>query len=190
MTLYEKVFKRLFDLGIAIPGLVVLSPIILITAIAIRLEDGGPALFRQIRVGRDSVDFSIFKFRSMPVSTPSVPSANATGLKLTRVGAFIRRTNIDELPQLLNVLRGEMSIVGPRPGLPKQEALMNMRRTRGVDRLRPGLTGLAQVNSFDGMTDERKVEWEVEYAGRVTFLTDLSIVVRTFGYLLRRPPVY
>lgn len=190
MRIYESACKRLFDLSIAIPALIVLSPVMLLTAIVIRFEDGGVALFRQIRVGRDGKHFKIFKFRSMPASTPSVPSADAARLKVTRVGKFIRRTNIDELPQLLNVLRGDMSIVGPRPGLPTQERLMDMRRRRGVDRLRPGLTGLAQVNSFDGMTDERKVEWEAEYAARVTFLGDLGIVLRTFGYLLHRPPVY
>lgn len=190
MRIYESVFKRLVDLSIAIPALTLLSPVMLLTAVAIRFEDGGAVLFRQVRVGRNSADFCIFKFRSMPVSTPSIPSVDAASLRTTRVGKFIRRTNVDELPQLLNVLRGEMSIVGPRPGLPTQESLMGMRRARGVDRLRPGLTGLAQVNSFDGMTDECKVEWEAEYANRVTFLRDLSIVLRTFGYLLRPPPVY
>lgn len=188
--LYERAFKRLFDLVIAIPALVVLSPVLLVTALAIRLEDGSPVLFRQRRVGRGGNEFVIFKFRSMPVATPSVPSADAARLKVTGVGAVIRRTNIDELPQLLNVLRGDMSIVGPRPALASQTELVTLRRERGVDRLRPGLTGLAQVNSFDGMTDQQKVDWEARYAGKVGFLTDLTIVLRTFGYLLHRPPVY
>jgi O-antigen biosynthesis protein WbqP len=188
--LYQRVFKRLFDLAITIPALLLLSPLMLLTALAIRLDDGSPVLFRQERVGRDNRSFIIFKFRSMPSATPSVPSAAAGQLKVTRVGAFIRRTNIDELPQLLNVLRGEMSIVGPRPALQAQHELVAMRRERGVDRLRPGLTGLAQVNSFDGMTDAQKVEWERRYAGRVSFLTDLGIVARTFVYLLKPPPVY
>jgi O-antigen biosynthesis protein WbqP len=182
--------KRLLDLSIAAAALVVLSPVLLITSLVILIEDGRPVLFRQTRVGRSGRDFTIFKFRSMPVSTPSVPSAAASTLRVTRVGAFIRRTNIDELPQLLNVLRGEMSIVGPRPGLPVQAELRRMRGARGIERLRPGLTGLAQVNSFDGMTDEQKVEWEARYAARVTFVADACIILRTFGYLLRRPPVY
>jgi len=187
---YERIFKRLFDLLIAIPAVILLSPILLIVACAIWLEDGRPVLFRQVRVGRHGQDFTIFKFRSMPVATPSVPSSEATRLQVTRVGAFIRRTNIDELPQLFNVLSGEMGIVGHRPGLAVQAELMSMRRARGVDRLRPGLTGLAQVNSFDGMTDAQKVEWEARYAENVSFLGDVAIVIRTFGYLLHRPPVY
>jgi len=187
---YERTLKRLLDLLIAVPALLLLSPVILLTSLFILLEDGRPVLFRQVRVGRDSRNFTIFKFRSMPVTTPNVPSADAAKLKVTRVGGFIRRSNIDELPQLFNVLRGEMSIVGPRPGLPVQESLMGMRRARGVSRLKPGLTGLAQVNSFDGMTDEQKVEWEARYASNVSLLADLVIVLRTFGYLLRKPPVY
>jgi O-antigen biosynthesis protein WbqP len=188
--LYERALKPVFDLAIAVPALIVLSPVMLLTALAIRLESGGPVLFRQQRVGRNSISFAIYKFRSMPVATPSIPSADGARLRVTRVGAFIRRTNIDELPQLLNILRGEMSIVGPRPGLAAQAELMAMRRDEGVDRLRPGLTGLAQINSFDGMTDREKVQWEARYARSVSFTLDLSIVLRTFGYLFRRPPVY
>jgi O-antigen biosynthesis protein WbqP len=188
--IYERGPKRLFDLVIAIPALIVLSPLLLVTALAIRLEDGSPVLFRQRRVGRHGADFTIFKFRSMPVATPSVPSAAAAKLNVTKVGKVIRRTNIDELPQLLNVLRGDMSIVGPRPALASQTELVTLRHERGIDRLRPGLTGLAQVNSFDGMTDRQKVEWEARYASRVSFWSDFLIVLRTFGYLLHRPPVY
>jgi O-antigen biosynthesis protein WbqP len=187
---YERVIKRLLDLVIAGPAVILLSPLLLLTALAIHLEDWGPVLFRQERVGRNNQPFIIFKFRSMPVSAPSVPSAVAGTLRVTRVGALIRRTNIDELPQLLNVLAGQMSIVGPRPGLRVQIDLMAMRRTRGVDRLRPGLTGLAQVNAFDGMSDSQKVEWEARYLASLSLREDLTIVLRTFAYLFRRPPVY
>jgi O-antigen biosynthesis protein WbqP len=188
--MYESSFKRLFDFLFAMLALLVLSPFMFLTALAIVLEDGRPVLFRQSRVGRHGVPFCIFKFRSMPVSTPSVPSAEARDLRVTRVGAFIRRTNLDELPQLFNVLGGSMSIVGPRPGLASQVDLMELRRARDVHRLRPGLTGLAQVNSYDGMTDTEKVEWEARYGGRVSFIADVVILFRTVGYLLRRPPVY
>jgi O-antigen biosynthesis protein WbqP len=190
MLMYESSFKRPFDFTVALLALLVLAPIMLLAALAIALEDGRPVLFRQARVGRGGAPFRIFKFRSMPVSTPSLPSADARALRVTRVGAFIRRTNIDELPQLFNVLEGSMSLVGPRPGLASQSELMEMRRRRDVFRLRPGLTGLAQVNSFDGMTDAEKVDWEARYGERVSFAGDLGIMLRTVGYLLRRPPVY
>jgi O-antigen biosynthesis protein WbqP len=188
--MYENWLKRPLDLLVSLLALMLLSPILLLAALTIAIDDGFPVLFRQVRVGRDNSAFRIFKFRSMPVSTPSVASADARALKVTRVGAFLRRSNIDELPQLFNVIQGTMSLVGPRPGLASQTELMTLRRARGVDRLRPGLTGLAQVNSFDGMSDQQKVEWEAQYAARVTLLGDLLIVLRTVGYLFRRPPVY
>jgi lipopolysaccharide/colanic/teichoic acid biosynthesis glycosyltransferase len=187
---YERTGKRWLDLSLASVALLLASPLMLLAAVAIALDDGFPVLFRQIRVGRDGRTFNIFKFRSMPVATPSVPSAAARTFSVTRMGAFLRRSNIDELPQLFNVLAGEMSLVGPRPGLPSQTALHDLRRQRGVDRLRPGLTGLAQVNAFDGMSEIEKVEWEARYAARVSLWRDLSIMLRTAAYLFRRPPVY
>jgi O-antigen biosynthesis protein WbqP len=126
----------------------------------------------------------------MPVNTGDIPRAQAGSLKITRVGKLIRRLNIDELPQLFNVLRGQMSIVGPRPVLPSQSRVLRARRRNGAADLKPGLTGLAQVNSFDGMTDETKAEWDGRYAESVTFIGDVTIGVRTFGYLTKRPPVY
>lgn len=190
MTLYERGVKRLFDVIVSAIALVLLSPLLLCTAVAIRLEDGAPVLFRQTRVGQNNEPFRIFKFRSMPVAAPNVPSTQARELRVTRVGRVIRRTNVDELPQLINVLRGEMSIVGPRPALPSQSDLLAMRAAKGVQRLKPGLTGLAQVNAYDGMPEAEKVEWDVRYASRVSSRSDLAVVLRTIGYLLRRPPVY
>jgi O-antigen biosynthesis protein WbqP len=189
--MYRSVLKRGFDLAASASALVVLSPVMLLTALAIRLEDGGPAFFRQVRVGRSGRPFRIYKFRSMPVDTGDLPSASAAGaLRVTRVGRFIRRTNVDELPQLINVLRGEMSLVGPRPALPSQVALCARRAELGADACAPGLTGLAQVNAYDGMPDEEKAQWDATYAAAVSFPTDLRIILRTFGYLIRRPPVY
>ncbi|MEO8064303.1 MAG: sugar transferase [Pseudomonadota bacterium] len=187
---YERSVKRWLDLSLAFVALLLVSPLMLIAALAIALDDGFPVLFRQIRVGRDGRTFNIFKFRSMPVATPSVPSAAARTLSITRVGAFLRRSNIDELPQLFNVFSGEMSLVGPRPGLPSQTTLHDLRRQRGVERLRPGLTGLAQVNAFDRMSEIEKVEWEARYAAHVSLWRDISIMFRTVAYLFRRPPVY
>lgn len=188
--MYSRHLKRFLDFVLAGTALIVLSPLLLITGLAIRLEDGGPALFVQERVGRHGTPFRFLKFRSMPVNTDSIPSVGGSALAITRVGGFIRRTNIDELPQLINILRGDMSIVGPRPAINAQEELLRMRAENRADRCRPGLTGLAQVNSYDDMPDFEKAAYDGEYARKVTLMTDISIIVRTFGYLLRRPPVY
>ena len=190
MSVYDKVFKRALDVACASTAIVVLSPLLVLAALAIRLEDRGPAVFRQMRVGRRGAPFTLMKFRSMPVGTPEVPSAQSTQLKVTKVGAFIRRANIDELPQLFNIVRGDMSVVGPRPALPSQHSLVSARKALHVDELRPGLTGLAQVNSYDGMSEREKIEWERQYASKVTFFGDIMIILRTVGYLLSRPPVY
>ena len=189
-TLYGRYLKRVLDLIAAASALLVASPVMLLVAIAVKLEDGGRAIFRQTRVGRAGQPFTLLKFRSMPVITPNVPSASARHITLTTVGRFIRRTNLDELPQLVNVLRGEMSLIGPRPALPSQHELLELRAAGSVLSVRPGLTGLAQVNAFDGMTNEQKVQWERRYVARITLAGDLLIVVRTIAYLFRPPPVY
>lgn len=187
---YRESGKRLFDLLSSLTALVVLAPVLAVTAVLVRLEDGGSALFRQSRVGAGGVPFTVFKFRSMRVGTPNVPSAASDRLPVTRVGRVIRRTNIDELPQLLNILRGDMSVVGPRPALAAQADLVALRRANGALALRPGLTGLAQVESYDGMPEPEKARWDGVYAARITFGGDLMIILRTVGYLFHRPPVY
>lgn len=188
--MYRDYGKRVLDAFVSGATLLVLSPLMLLVVVAIRLEDGGPALFRQIRVGRNREPFTVLKFRSMPVNTGDIPSAAAGAARITRVGAFIRRTNIDELPQLINILRGDMSIVGPRPALAKQEELCALREAKGVLRCKPGLTGLAQINSYDGMPDTEKAAWDARYCAKVTLIGDVKIILRTFGYLLKPPPVY
>lgn len=188
--MYERYLQRVFDLVVAAAATVLLSPVLALTSVAILLEDGRPVLFRQRRLGKDGAPFTVFKFRSMPVTSTEVPSALAAALRVTRVGTVIRRLNIDELPQLINVFRGEMSIVGPRPALPSQGDLCELRRGTAAYRCRPGLTGLAQMHSYDGMPDWKKARWDAEYAKRITFLGDCRIVLKTFAYLRRRPPVY
>ena len=188
--MYRLYLKRACDIVIAGAALIVLSPLLLVTALATRLEDGGPALFRQCRVGRNGSLFTIFKFRSMPLNTGDMPPAEARSAEVTKVGRFIRRTNIDELPQLFNVVKGDMSLVGPRPALPAQRQLCEYRAQNGALACQPGLTGLAQINAYDAMPECEKAEWDGRYASSVSVLTDAGIVVRTFGYLLKRPPVY
>jgi lipopolysaccharide/colanic/teichoic acid biosynthesis glycosyltransferase len=182
--------KRFTDLVLSTTALLVLAPLMVFTAAVIRLEDGGAAIFRQKRSGRNGMTFTLFKFRSMGVGSANLPSTHAGGLQITRVGKLIRRTNIDELPQLLNVLRGEMSIVGPRPALPDQVDLLELRRKNGAATVRPGLTGLAQVSSYDAMPVSEKAKFDAEYATHPSLFGDVYIITRTFGYLTRRPPVY
>lgn len=190
MKFYRSIGKPLIDRLIGMVAILALLPLLLVTAILIRLEDGGAALFRQQRVGKDGELFEIFKFRSMPMGTPTRTSAEAEELELTQVGRVIRRLNIDELPQLINIVRGEMSLIGPRPGLPSQTALHDLRRENGALALKPGISGLAQVEAYDGMPESEKAIWDGRYAASMGFAGDIMIVFRTILYLLKPPPTY
>lgn len=188
--MYKRYIKRILDIILSTIALVILSPLLFVTCVLIRIEDGGPAIFKQMRIGRDSRLFKLFKFRSMPVNVGDVPSSQAQRLRITRVGNIIRRANIDELPQLLNIIKGDMSIVGPRPALPSQTELLAIRVKNGACNCRPGLTGLAQINSYDGMSEIEKASFDQKYASCITFTGDFIIILKTFFYLLKRPPVY
>ncbi len=188
--MYRKLGKRVLDCLGAAFGLVILSPLLGLIALAIYLEDRGTVIFRQARVGRCGLPFVLLKFRSMPVDTKPLPSDRAVRLRVTHIGRIIRRTNLDELPQLWNVIRGDMSIIGPRPALPQQERLCELRRERDVLKASPGLTGLAQVNAYDGMSDLEKADWDERYCQNLSFSRDVLIVLRTFAYFSKRPPVY
>jgi O-antigen biosynthesis protein WbqP len=184
------VFKRTFDVVLASCLLVCLSPIYIIVAIVIRLQDGGPAIFKQMRIGKTGEPFKFFKFRSMPLSTPIVESKDTLKLQITPFGKFIRRTNLDELPQFYNVLKGDMSFIGPRPPIPQQLDLIDLRKKNGAINLSPGLTGWAQVNSFDGMSVQQKAKFDGEYAIRISFLFDCIILFKTALYFTKKPPTY
>ncbi len=189
MSLYEQFGKRLLDVVVSLCAALLMTPLMALVALGIVLDDGGHPLFFQKRVGRNGASFTLVKFRSMPINTKDVPSAEAK-VRFTRIGGIIRRTNVDELPQLFCILRGDMSLVGPRPALAAQTELLAMRQQNGAILCKPGLTGLAQVNSYDGMPDEEKAWWDGEYANHVSFLTDIKIMLRTLTYLLKPPPVY
>lgn len=182
--------KRLFDVFVVLCAAIVLCPVMLLLTILIKLFDPGPVFFKQQRVGINGELFWFYKFRSMPVNTGDIPSDQVGKIQLTWVGRFIRRSNLDELPQLLNILKGDMSVVGPRPPIPSQRALIDSRRDNGALSLRPGLTGLAQIKSFDGMSVLQKAEFDGKYSQNISFVGDLSIILRTFFYLLKPPPVY
>ena len=188
--MYRSFGKRAFDVLWAVCSLLFLSPLLLLVSLVILLTDPGPLLFSHQRIGRNGVPFRFYKFRSMPVGTSIVPSDRLGKVQLTPVGWLIRRTNIDELPQLLNILWGDMSIVGPRPPLPDQIELIDLRRQNGALDLRPGLTGLAQVLSFNGMRVEQKAALDGLYARSVSLSFDLVVIFKTFFYLFKSPPIY
>jgi O-antigen biosynthesis protein WbqP len=184
------IFKRIFDILLATCLLVCLSPIYLFISILIRLQDGGPAIFKQIRIGKAAETFKFYKFRSMPLGTPIVESNDTKKLQITPFGKFIRRTNLDELPQFYNVLKGDMSFIGPRPPIPQQFDLIDLRKKNGAINLSPGLTGWAQVNSYDGMSVEQKAKFDGEYALKISFLLDCFILYKTALYFTKKPPTY
>lgn len=175
-------FNRLFALVI----LIILSPIFLVVALAIFLEDGSPIFFKQKRVGVNYTFFNIYKFRSMKKNTPNVATHLLTNPDqyLLKIGKFIRKTSLDELPNLINIVKGEMFFVGPRPALYNQDDLMALRVATGVDKLKPGITGWAQINGRDDISIEAKVALEQEYLKRKSFLFDITIIIKTFTNVL------
>jgi len=182
----RKGLPRAADLVIAAVGLVAVSPLLLIAAIAIRLESPGPVLYRQRRVGKDGVIFDLFKLRTMRQGVDPVgvgTAVTAEDPRVTRVGRFLRRYSLDELPNLINVLRGEMRIVGPRATLPAQVELYTPRQLRRLD-LRPGVTGWAQIHGRAGIPWEERIELDVWYVEHRSLRLDLEILVRTPRALL------
>lgn len=171
--------KRACDIALALPLLVLTSPIVAIAATAIRLTSAGPALFSQVRVGRQGVPFRCHKLRTMVAGTVSGPTHEAPKNAVTTVGRVLRKYKIDELPQLWNVLAGEMSLIGPRPCLPQQTELIELRRELGVYSIRPGITGLAQVRGIDMSDPAACAAADAEYLRTATAGLDLWILSRT-----------
>ena len=183
--------KRIFDLFMGVLFLILLGFPMLITVIAVRLTSTGPVLYWSNRIGRDNVIFRMPKFRSMHVDTATVATHLMSDAEtfLTPIGGFLRRSSLDELPQLFSVLRGDMSIVGPRPALFNQDDLIALRTEQGVDRLVPGITGWAQVNGRDDLSIPEKIELEVEYMHKKSFWFDLKILWLTILKVINRKGV-
>lgn len=177
--------KRLIDVVAAACLLMLLSPVMLVVAIVIAFESGMPVIFRQDRVGRFGRLFVIYKFRTMRQGTPDVAKSDLGAMRnqVTPLGRFLRRTSLDELPQLVNVLTGDMSLVGPRPALYNQHELNQMREEAGVHALRPGITGLAQVNGREELSLSEKVRLDATYLARQSLAFDLYILFRTVRVL-------
>jgi O-antigen biosynthesis protein WbqP len=172
--------KRALDLAVAAPMLLVAAPILLVAMLAIRATSPGPAIFSQIRVGRDGALFACRKLRTMHRETPSLPTHEAPANSVTEIGKMLRATKIDELPQLWNVLKGEMSLVGPRPCLPTQTELIERRRQLGVLAALPGITGLAQIKGIDMSDPKLCAETDAAYLKAASIGLDLKILLGTF----------
>ncbi len=175
-------FSRFFAFII----LIILSPVFIAVAFAIFLEDGSPIFFKQKRVGINYTFFNIYKFRSMKKNTPNVATHLLENPEsyLLRIGALLRKLSLDELPNLLNIIKGEMVFVGPRPALYNQDDLMALRVATGVERLKPGITGWAQINGRDDISIEKKVQLEQEYLYKRSILFDIEIIIKTFTNVL------
>ena len=183
--------KRLFDIVLSLSAIVLLLPVLVITVIAIRVSSKGSAIFKQQRVGKDGKPFVFYKFRTMKVNVdPFGPSPkSAEDPRLTKVGMFLRQYSLDELPQLFNILKGDMSIVGPRPLYVSQMAEWNERQKKRL-LVKPGLTGLAQVSGRGELTREEKLELDIKYVETASLLTDTRIILATIAQLFRRKNIY
>ena len=171
---------------IALILLIILSPLFLLVAISIFIEDGMPIFFKQKRVGINYTFFNIYKFRSMKKNTPNVAThlLENPGQYLLRIGGLLRKLSLDELPNLINIVKGEMVFVGPRPALYNQDDLMALRVATGVHELKPGVTGWAQINGRDEISIEKKVQLEQEYLQKKSTLFDIEIIIKTFTNVL------
>lgn len=173
--------KRGFDILSSLVAIVLFSPILLILSIIVKCTSPGPILFKQRRIGKDNQEFMIYKFRTMRIDTPNVATHLLKNPEqyITPIGKFMRKTSLDELPQLFNILKGEMSVVGPRPALYNQYDLIEMRTNANVHTVRPGLTGLAQVSGRDELENEQKVYFDQQYVQKQSFFFDLKLIVLT-----------
>ncbi len=189
----RKVFtmKRLFDLTVSLSAVLILMIPITLVAIIVKLTSPGPVLYWSNRVGKNNVIFKMPKFRTMQVGTPAVAThllANPSSF-LTPIGGFLRKSSLDELPQLWNIIKGDMSLVGPRPALFNQDDLIALRTEYGVHKLLPGLTGWAQINGRDELPIPEKVKLDVEYMQKQSLLFDFVILWRTFIKVIARDGV-
>ncbi len=185
-TIYEKYIKTPLDVLLALLALVALSPVMLVTALLVRCRLGAPVLFKQPRPGRNGKIFMLCKFRSMSNQTNQNGELLPDEVRLGRFGKALRASSLDELPSLLNIVRGQLAVVGPRPQLVRDMTFMTPEQRRRHE-VRPGLTGLAQVNGRNNITWEQKFAYDLQYVdGGITFLGDLRIIIQTIGKVLKR----
>lgn len=180
--------KRFFDFTVSLLLILFLLPVFLIIALVVLIDSGAPVIFKQYRVGKDNKLFYIYKFRTMKVNTrnTSTEDLKEADSVITKSGRFLRKTSLDELPQLFNVLTGEMSFVGPRPLIPEEKEIRQIRKELGVYSVRPGITGLAQVNGRDMLGAKEKALYDKEYVEKQSILLDIKIMFKTVMVVLKR----
>ncbi len=189
VDMYNKYFKRICDVIITFISIIILSWMIILLMLLIKITSKGPVFFRQRRIGRNKCEFYILKFRTMRIDTPSdVPTHLLKNPEqyITPIGKLLRKTSLDELPQLFNIIKGDMSMVGPRPALWNQYNLIKQRDKYGANAVRPGLTGWAQVNGRDELPIRLKARLDGEYITRMSFLFDVKCIIKTVGCVIRR----
>ncbi|GBD72069.1 sugar transferase [Tetragenococcus halophilus] len=180
--MYEKYIKRVLGFLLSLLGIIILSPILLIICLAIKIDSKGPIIFKQKRVGKNKKYFSIYKFRTMKSETPKeMPThlLNNPDAFITKVGKFLRKTSLDEVPQLFNILKGDMAVIGPRPALWNQYDLIAERDKYGVNEAQPGLTGLAQISGRDELEIPVKAQIDGKYTSNISFMMDVKCFVGT-----------
>lgn len=186
--MYKKFFKRFFDIIISLLGLIILSPIILIVAILVRIKLGSPIIFKQERPGKNEEIFKLYKFRSMKELKDENGELLPDSERLTKFGKILRATSLDEIPELINILKGEMSLIGPRPLAICYLPYYNEQEKHRHD-VRPGLTGLAQINGRNAINWDKRFAYDIEYVNNITFINDCKILFKTFYKVLKRDDV-
>jgi O-antigen biosynthesis protein WbqP len=179
--------KRFLDVFFSAIAILFLSPVLLAISIVVLIDDGCPVIFKQDRVGKNGNLFKIRKFRTMNKGTRNAPTSKLSEADacITHSGRFLRRTSLDELVQLVNIFEGTMSFIGPRPLIPEEREIDELRRKYNVYRVRPGMTGWAQINGRDSLSDEAKANFDREYVEKHSLLFDFKILVKTFGTVLK-----
>lgn len=189
---YRNFLKRFLDTCLAIILGILLSWLLVIVAILVKLTSKGPVFFKQERFGLNSKPFTLYKFRSMTNGAPVKANSDFDDITsyITPFGMFIRKTSIDELPQLLNIIKGDMSFIGPRPLANTDENVLQLRRENGADQVRPGISGLAQVNGRNNITDQDKAAYDAKYTNHVSFKVDLLLIFETVISVIKREGVF
>ncbi len=179
--------KRAFDFTASLAAIILLSPLFLVIALIILISDGSPVIYKQVRIGKDKKKFTIFKFRTMKNGTRLAPTGalKESEQQIIGVGKLLRKSSLDELPQLFNILKGDMSFVGPRPLIVNEGNIHALREAAGVYTVRPGLTGWAQVNGRDHVNNEQKIVLDKEYIEKQSLLFDFKILIRTFTSVIK-----